>query len=347
MDLDPGEIYFIREQLDGGYSEYTKIGLVREKPGRSSLDRAKEHQTGNPRPLVPIGVVTTVFVSETENALHREFASRRILPGEWFRLDDSQLQQAIARCTELAATNLSYVPMFEQAEELEQEPSTSELLPASADASHWGEELRCAAFGLKLISTALDSYKTFLVEARTRGVLVEDYIDVAETAGRQTLDRALFKDAHPGIVAAFTVTATEVIPKFSITSMKGEDFASDARLASVVASTGSLEAAIQRAEVTNGALDSMHQLFLTLIGLEPALKKSRAIAEANLKVLCGINAGIDGICTWSRTEKETMETDWKAIKDAHPAEHAACMRMGTPSQRVNFKRGAGAESSEG
>ena len=45
MDLKSGEIYFIREQVGGEYTEFTKIGKVAEKPGRSSLDRAKEHQT--------------------------------------------------------------------------------------------------------------------------------------------------------------------------------------------------------------------------------------------------------------------------------------------------------------
>ena len=81
MDLKNGEIYFIREQVGGEYTEFTKIGKVAEKPGRSSLDRAKEHQTGNPRPLVPIEVVQTVFVSEVENTLHREFAPKRIRNG--------------------------------------------------------------------------------------------------------------------------------------------------------------------------------------------------------------------------------------------------------------------------
>ena len=64
MDQDRGEIYFIREQLAGGYSEFTKIGLVREKDGRSSADRIKEHQTGNPRPLMPIEVIPTLFDSK-------------------------------------------------------------------------------------------------------------------------------------------------------------------------------------------------------------------------------------------------------------------------------------------
>ena len=64
MDHDRGEIYLIREQLVGGYSEFTKIGLVRENEGRNSADRAKEHQTGNPRPLVPIELIPTVFDSK-------------------------------------------------------------------------------------------------------------------------------------------------------------------------------------------------------------------------------------------------------------------------------------------
>lgn len=74
MDQDRGEIYFIREHLGTGFSEFTKIGLVREKDGRSSADRIKEHQTGNPRPLESIKEVSTVFVSAVENTLHREFA---------------------------------------------------------------------------------------------------------------------------------------------------------------------------------------------------------------------------------------------------------------------------------
>lgn len=64
MDLDSGEIYFIREQVEGECSEFTKIGKVAERLGRSSLDRAKEHQIGNPRSLVPIEVVQTIYAAK-------------------------------------------------------------------------------------------------------------------------------------------------------------------------------------------------------------------------------------------------------------------------------------------
>ena len=346
VDLDPGEIYFIREQVGDGYSEYTKIGLVREKTGRSSLNRAKEHQTGNPRALVPVKVIHTVFVYETETTLHREFANRRILPGEWFRLDNSELDQAISRCGELAAKNLSYIPMFEQAEQLAQVPSAAQSLPATDEATRWGTEHRCATFGLQLITKSLGQYKKFLVNAKARGIEVDDYIEISETAGRETIDKKLFEELHADIVRSFTVNSIVLKGKFAIVPNKDESFTSDSRLAGVMAATGVLDAAVSSADDSKSALDQMHQVYLTLIGLQPVLTKSLSIAEANLQVLCGVNAGIEEVCSWPRIEEESSKTDWKAIKLAHPSDYAACTRMGSSSQRVNFMRGAGAESSE-
>jgi hypothetical protein len=346
MDQDRGEIYFIREQLAGGYSEFTKIGLVREKDGRSSADRTKEHQTGNPRPLMPIEVIPTVFVSEVENTLHREFASRRILPGEWFRLDESQLSEVIARCRTLAATNGSYIPLFEEAERLESHPSGADLLPVSDEAQQLWSAHRASTYGLKQISDVISSYKVFLLRAKARGVNVDDYVRISESAGRQTLDKTLFRKNYLEIVQSFTVTETQLSSKFSVASNKSADFSGDERIADSLATTAALAAAISRAEESTQALAAMHQLYLSLIGLQPALKKQVAIAEANLQVLCGTHAGIETICSWPRTEEESSKTDWKAIKDAHPSEHAACTRMGNPSQTVVLKKGSGAESDE-
>lgn len=346
MDHDRGEIYFIREQLVGGYSEFTKIGLVREKEGRSSADRAKEHQTGNPRPLVPIEVIPTVFVSEVENTLHREFASRRILPGEWFRLDDQALQQAISRCETLAAAYGASIPMFEEAERLKGLPSSADLLPASEEARSWWSTHRCLSYGLKQISNVFTSYKAFLVDAKARGVTVDAYVTISESAGRQTIDRALFRKNYLEIVQSFTVTSTKLSDKFSITPVKGEDFSTDERISDAVTATAALAAAITQADELKQALDVIHQIYLELIGLQPSLKKQVEIAEANLKALCGTHAGIETICTWPRAEEEVSATNWDAIKDAYPVESAACTRMGSPSQSVVLKKGSDAEVDE-
>ncbi len=58
---DPGEVYFVSEtdRLTKEVSSYVKIGLVRERDGRSSAERLDEHQTGNPRKLGLLEVVKT------------------------------------------------------------------------------------------------------------------------------------------------------------------------------------------------------------------------------------------------------------------------------------------------
>jgi hypothetical protein len=134
--------------------------------------------------------------------------------------------------------------------------------------------------------------------------------------------------------------------RFSVLPNKGEDFSSDDLVAEVITATAALGAAITQAEESKQALDSMHQIYLSLLGLQPALKKQVEIAEASLKVLCGTNTGIETICTWPRAEEEVSKTDWKAIKDAHPAEYSECTRMSAPSQSIVLKKGSGAESDE-
>jgi len=119
MELGQGEIYFIAERDGSSNTGFIKIGLVRERDGRNSYDRIKEHQTGNPRPLELLNVVKTVLVSTVENTLHREYAGRRV-SGEWFKLDQPALADAVARCRILAETYAAHIPALEAANALEE-----------------------------------------------------------------------------------------------------------------------------------------------------------------------------------------------------------------------------------
>ncbi len=49
MKLASGELYFAGEKdpLDGNLTPLVKIGIVREREGRTFRDRLAEHQTGN------------------------------------------------------------------------------------------------------------------------------------------------------------------------------------------------------------------------------------------------------------------------------------------------------------
>jgi hypothetical protein len=346
MDLKRGEIYFIRERVGTEFTEFTKIGLVREKEGRSSADRAKEHQTGNPRLLSTVKVVQTAFVSAVEKTLHREFARERYLPGEWFKLDDEQLSRAVVRCQELAATNEAYVPLFEKADQLKLVTASSEVAPPSETAKEWRIAHGCAEAGKKLISESAARYKSFLIEVQLRGVDVESYLETTVAAGAKRWKEALFRERYPEIIRLFESEETALVPTFSVEKPKGEDFSSDARLSEVVFATSALDTAVAAAAETREALDEMFQLHLQLIGMEPALKELTSIAEANLKVLCDVNAGIEGVCKWPRAEKVRTVVDAAALSAAHPDEYASCYVVGDSVQKTSLRRGLGAGAAE-
>lgn len=340
MDLDSGEIYFIREQVGGEYTEFTKIGKVAEKPGRSSLDRAKEHQTGNPRPLVPIEVVQTVFVSEVENTLHREFAPKRILPGEWFKLSDAEIANAIARCGELSAANAQLIPLFEQAESLKPKASRADVAPASDDAATWAKSYRRARHGLKLFGEVKQRFQDYLVEANSRDVDVTDFVEITQAAGRRSY-RELFEQNYPELVAKYTSTTIEVSGMVTVKPVRDEIFSPDEELAEVVMLTDSLMQSIKDSSDRREEIVTMHALYLTLLSVEPVLEKHKEVAKAHLMLLCGETAGIEELCAWRREPKDVIKIDWDAIKATHPAEVAACTTFGNPTPRVRIKRGSG------
>jgi hypothetical protein len=340
MDLDSGEIYFIREQVGGEFTEFTKIGKVAERPGRSSLDRAKEHQTGNPRPLVPIEVVQTVFVSEVENTLHREFAPNRILPGEWFILNAAEIATAIARCGELSVANAQLIPLFEQADALEAKVSNANLAPANDEAATWAKAYRRARYGLKLFDDAEKRFKEYLAEANSRGVDVTDFVDIGQSAGRRSY-RDLFEQNYPELVAKYSSTMTEIAGVVTVKSVRNEIFSPDEELAEVVTLTESLMPQINSSSDQRDEIAAMHALYLSLLSVEPVLKKHKEVARAHLMLLCGESAGIEELCSWRRTPRNVIAIDWDTIKATHPAEVAACTTFGNPTPRVRIKRGSG------
>ena len=340
MDLKSGEIYFIREQVGGEYTEFTKIGKVAEKPGRNSLDRAKEHQTGNPRPLVPIEAVQTVFVSEVENTLHREFAPKRILPGEWFILNAAEIATAIARCGELSAANAQLIPLFEQADALKGKVSNADLAPANDEAATWAKAYRRARHGLKLFSETKQRFQDYLVEANSRGVDVADFVEIGQAAGRRSY-RELFEQNYPELVVKYTSTMTEVSGMVTVKPVRNEIFSTDGELADVVTLTNSLMQSINDSSDRREEIVIMHALYLSLLSVEPLLEKHKEVAKAHLMLLCGESAGIEELCAWRREPRDVIKIDWDAIKATHPAEVAACTTFGNPTPRVRIKRGSG------
>ena len=93
-----GFIYFMTEKDLFGYpcGPYVKIGLVKgNDDGRSSFERRKEHQTGNPREIiVEAEVKTYAQVSTLESLVHQRLAKYRI-HGEWFNYGEDGIGQYV------------------------------------------------------------------------------------------------------------------------------------------------------------------------------------------------------------------------------------------------------------
>lgn len=340
MDLKNGEIYFIREQFGDGFTEYTKIGKVAEKPGRSSLDRVEELQTGNPRQLRRLHSVSTTFVSAVETTLHLEFAPKRVLTGEWFKLSDTEISSAIARCGELAAVNARLIPLFEQAESLGQSPSRSSIAPASDDAATWAKTYRRANHGLNLVEKGRKSFRDYLKAASTRGVDVTDFATITHPAGNRSYE-ALFRETYAEIVTKYSSLTTKVSGQFRTKQFRNEVHSPDEELAVVISSTDSLMQQVSTSNDQREEIVAMHALYLALISQKPVLEKQKEVAKAHLMLLCGDNSGIEDLCTWRRSTREVTKVDWKTIAKTYRKEVAACTTFGEPRPNLRIKRGSG------
>ena len=112
--LTPGNLYFIRDidYLTGEVGKYVKIGIVTND--RTTEDRIKNHQTGNPRGIYPVAEVTDVpFVERLETHLHYEY-NEHWITGEWFLLNDKEVKALVARAESLKADQINEKPMIER-----------------------------------------------------------------------------------------------------------------------------------------------------------------------------------------------------------------------------------------
>lgn len=87
--MDHKNIYLARAVDTNDY----KIGVTKQDPKL----RLKQLQTGNSLPLVLIKSLKTKYGHKAETALHRFFASKKV-DGEWFRLEQSDIEQFKNRC---------------------------------------------------------------------------------------------------------------------------------------------------------------------------------------------------------------------------------------------------------
>jgi len=303
-----GEIYFIREQgLDGKLTDFVKIGLV--KSPRTSEQRLDEHQTGNPRKLVLTQghVVYTEAVSLVEAQLHRRFATERI-GGEWFKFEhEAKLKSAIESTTSLATEVGHATPLLVRADELKDQNSNSLTVPATPDALAQAHLLVAGKEKEKALKALNVEIKDLLTSVAKAGGDLGTSATLQRKSFKAKFDEAKFLIDYPEIASKYFIEEPVWAPRFLVKYKLPTDFEFDPIFQAEVK-------AIRDLLPLEGQLIEASQLeepSLRLTQLEAIVDWETTLAEARLKIECGMNEAIEGICTWKReaSSKRVFDTE--------------------------------------
>jgi hypothetical protein len=319
MELTGGEIYFIRERdlLSNELTEYFKVGIVREdgKDERSSLDRLKNHQTGNPRELILDEVFTTPLVERLESMIHAINATSGIR-GEWLRNDSNRISEIKMQLTLLVEEAKAVAPVIAKADELKRQFSNDSKIEASESAHSWFAKYCDAHLSEAHYKPLVERINNLLIEAIEKGEDIAKVAKIQEKKIKFDLDEEALKAAHPETYELFMETVvTGPVGKFAT-----KKIVLDQKLVDEELNPATLEILQVIEKVENGQLGKLelHRPRLDLWGLQSKAAWDKEVAAAHLKVICDVNAGIDGLCTWNRVEKKTEKFNKQNFKIAHP-----------------------------
>ena len=305
-----GFIYFMIERNFFGYPSglYVKIGLVKgNDDGRSSFERRKEHQTGNPREIiVEAEVETHAQVSTLESLVHQRLAKYRI-HGEWFNYGEDGIQP--------------YVELTEKInEDLEGQINDNLLINQYALIEDNGEELKPSSDAKDIHNELLDAKKEIikiknekdLANLKLRSFDKSFYRDIEgicfyeKIKPQEKFDKVNFEKDHPDI---FEKLSEEFIkPNFTIKkdlkNKKSEEFK---KLEELIESQKLIKDNSFESINRNKDLIKLHSKWLDAhVELQPFELKKKLL-ENKLKVLVGEYQGIKDICSWKREKKKQIK----------------------------------------
>lgn len=297
MGYKSGEIYFVREKTREGYTPNVKIGLVRAP--RVSLDRLPEHQTGNPRVLHidKNQIVKTDAVHRVEAQLHKVFAPKRV-SGEWFELlSDDDLNEAISLAKELANEVRALVPVFNAADELSHKESTETIIPASEGALALSSVIAKARGELAVCEELEELIAQKLKEAieDDKGV-VNGAATVVTVKFKPKFMKEAFESENPDLFGKYLEQVSSWSQAFRLKAKKLDRSSLDKEFVEEIERIEAMVNAVTSVE--EAYLLNEPQLFVT--NLMALSSWNEEVSIAKLKVLCGTNAGIENICSWTR-----------------------------------------------
>jgi hypothetical protein len=339
MDLGAGELYFVREidPKTKKFSRFVKIGLVHEKEGRSSLDRLSEHQTGNPRvlSLPESNYFMSPAINRVEAMMHKVFARNRV-SGEWFEFEtEKDVAAAIRKGKQLAAEVQVQIPTFTKANKLGQSLDNGKTIAARLQADVLIGSIAVARAKKRYLSEISKGISEKLASAISAGVSVQGAAELVSVNRRGKFDIDTFKVDEPKTYKKFSVISTVLKGSF-LPKVKKLDL-------------GDLDETFQKMVKQLGTTveKAKHNDYRVLNEVQLVLTDEIAVADwdeefalAELKIECGRNRAIEGLCTWKREMVEKTTFDESAFKLKNPALYEKYVKQSTGSSylRVSKRR---------
>lgn len=324
----PGEIYFVHEYdfNTRKRSKYTKIGLVhtsKKKPGsspggneagRDSWKRLKEHQTGNPNilSLIDDEIVYTEAVDWVEAKLHQAFAKFRV-SGEWFELTLSQRKKAVEMAQELSF-EAAVLPELQRKElKLNATVSNGKSVKPSVEILNIARDYLIARKQLATLKPLQNRVKVIFTEAIEAG---EDVKGAASTNTKEIKSRMLkehieaLKADDEKLYKKYLIPTEKWTRKFSFT-YKDPQLGLDK---SFLDEISSIEIALSTIRDEFNAY-YLNEIQLKIVDLTLIAERQTLFCDLALRVACGKNLSIEGVCTWPRSVATEMEFDVKTFQE--------------------------------
>ncbi len=320
MDLGAGELYFVREidPQTKKYTKFVKIGLVHEKEGRDSLSRLSEHQTGNPRVLFlpKANYFMCPAINRVESMMHKVFARNRV-SGEWFEFaSEREVVSAIRKAKELAAEVEYLMPIFAKAEKLGKSQDNGRTISANLNAKKLIQAISVARAKRENLEEISKLISTKLKSAIAEGMNVEGAAKEISVNRKGKFQLELLKQRDPKTYKKYLVSTQTLSSRFTpkVTKLKIQDL--DVNFRRIVEQLNK-----KVAKAGNDDFRLLNEVHLIVTDELAVAEWDEEFAVAELKIECGRNEGIEGVCTWKRKLVEKESFDVKTFKLENPAKY--------------------------
>ena len=342
MKFTAGELYVIGE-IDlrtNQKTNYYKVGIVREKKERTSAERLKDHQTGNPRKLFVHDFIKCQVVEEVETVFHKLMAPKGVR-GEWLELEESELAQAIGLIKRLNEEVNDHYGFFEQAELLKKQESSEEVVSADEEILGWHRSYAAADVRSKAAGKVLKLISDALKEAVSSGVELNQIVEIQLKEGRKSFDKESFRAQYADLFEKYVTFEETSKQRFTPTIPKEIKDSLNEIDPELFNTLEVIEGFIEDVKLSKRTYQELHGQYLRVLSIEADADWIKTIAEARIKTACAAAGGIEGVCTWSRANETRQAFDEKLFREENPdlADQFTTIGANVQAVIVNPKRG--------